>query len=349
MADPSTVLDSDMLDLKDLLSQVVSESASPRKQAKGMRDIVRNLRQYHQRFRYLAGQDYENMLEEIALDPDFGLIEEPSRTPFLDHLKQLNQNDPEQAKIVLENMHRRRPTTREFITIDELIADIESLSENLKPSRVVPIVGDVAIDTLEFELDQTDQYKSGHMKHLYEVNMLSEAFTAEMPVYTSGAQILRAAMTQYGTINVEEGIAVLEKAAEVDRERDLYDVPIDKDEELFLNKAIQKQNTLTADIERVDRAIRKLGKVHSIVKAHVRGEMFVHQTSDYDADVFQDIINDAQDDGYAGVIFKDVSDGMGANSGQQSQVVVVFDPKDVYGDAPNPTKEHTNYSTLRHI
>ena len=329
VADPSTVLDSDMLDLKDLLSQVVSESASPRKQAKGMRDIVRNLRQYHQRFRYLAGQDYENMLEEIALDPDFGLIEEPSRTPFLDHLKQLNQNDPEQAKIVLENMHRRRPTTREFSTIDELIADIESLSENLKPSRVVPIVGDVAIDTLEFELDQTDQYKSGHMKHLYEVNMLSEAFTAEMPVYTSGAQILRAAMTQYGTINVEEGIAVLEKAAEVDRERDLYDVPIDKDEELFLNKAIQKQNTLTADIERVDRAIRKLGKVHSIVKAHVRGEMFVHQTSDYDADVFQDIINDAQDDGYAGVIFKDVSDGMGANSGQQSQVVVVFDPKDV--------------------
>ena len=176
-------------------------------------------------------QDYENMLEEIALDPDFGLTEQPSGTPFLDHLKQLNQNDPDQAKIVLENMHRRRPATREFSTIDELIADIDSLSENLKPSRVVPIVGDVTLNTLEFELDQADQYKSGHMKHLYEVNMLSEAFTAEMPVYTSGAQIF-AAMTQYGTINVEEGIAVLEKAAEVDRERDLYDVPIEKDEEL---------------------------------------------------------------------------------------------------------------------
>ena len=56
--------------------------------------------------------------------------------------------------------------------------------------------------------------------------------------------------------------------------------------------------------------------------------MYVHQTSDYDADEFQEVINDAQDDGYSGVIFKDVSDGMGANSGQ-SQVVVVFDPKDV--------------------
>ena len=329
VTDPSTVLDGDMLALKDLLSQVVSESASPRKQAKGMRDTVKNLRQYHQKFRYQAQQDYENMLEEIASDPDFGLNLEPKGTPFLDHLKQMNQNDPEQAKIVLENMHRRRPTTREFSTVDELIADIESLSDNLKPARIMPDLNDVALNTLQFELDQTDQYKSGHMKHLYEVNMLSEAFTAELATYPTGAQILRAAMTQYGTINVEEGIAVLEKAAEVDRERELYDVPIDKDEELFLNKAIQKQNMLTGDIERLDKRIRKMGKVHSIVKAHVRGEMYVHQTSDYDADEFQEVINDARDDGYAGVIFKDVSDGMGSNSGQESQVVVVFDPKDV--------------------
>ena len=85
----------------------------------------------------------------------------------------------------------------------------------------------------------------------------------------------------------------------------------------------------TADIERETEQSENRQKFHSIVKAHVRGEMYVHQTSDYDADEFQEVINDAQDDGYSGVIFKDVSDGMGANSGQQSQVVVVFDPKDV--------------------
>ena len=117
-----------------------------------MRDIVRNLRQYHQRFRYLAGQDYENMLEEIALDPDFGLIEEPSRTPFLDHLKQLNQNDPEQAKIVLENMYRRRPTTREFSTIDELIDDV--ISSGMDPNYLITYNGketdEMIIDLMPF-------------------------------------------------------------------------------------------------------------------------------------------------------------------------------------------------------
>ena len=59
-----------MLDLKDLLSQVTgTESASPRKQAKGMRDtlsgIVAAVSPEVQP--YLGQQDYENMLEEIAV------------------------------------------------------------------------------------------------------------------------------------------------------------------------------------------------------------------------------------------------------------------------------------------